>query len=75
MITYAQAKKLLHIGDIVFAMPDYHSIVPARVAEIQDGWLETDIGVLDFEDHRYTWWLTERVAMEQLELNGGMGKC
>lgn len=41
-------------------------VVPATVLEVCDGWLETDIGILDFEDHGYTWWLTQTVAMENV---------
>lgn len=64
MIGYRKAKKLLQPGDLVYTLDDHDTIHPAKIAEICDGWLETDIGILDFDDHGITWWLTQRVAME-----------
>jgi hypothetical protein len=66
MITYRKARKLLGVGDVVFSFDKFYEVTPATVHEICDGWLETDIGILDFDDHGYTWWLTQKVAMENV---------
>ena len=64
MITYRKAVQLLTHGDVVFSLDELRGGAPVTVLEVCDGWLETDIGILDFDDHGCTWWLTERVAME-----------
>lgn len=67
MITYRKAKKLLNPGDIIYSIGAYGGVVKATIWEICDGWLETDFGIMDFDDHRTTWWLTERCAVEICE--------
>lgn len=66
MITYGKAYKILCPGDVVFSLDELLGVTPVTVLEVCDGWLETDIGILDFEDHGYTWWLTKKVAMENV---------
>jgi hypothetical protein len=66
MITYRKAVQLLKPGDVVFSLDELGGVAPVTVLEVCDGWLETDIGILDFDDHGYTWWLTQKVAMENV---------
>ena len=67
MITYRKAVQLLTPGDVVFSLDELRGgVAPVTVLEVCDGWLETDIGILDFDDHSCTWWFTERVAMENV---------
>jgi hypothetical protein len=66
MITYSKAKKLLPPGDVVYTVNSQFQVIPATVLEVCAGWLRTTAGNLDFQDHGYTWWLTERAAMENL---------
>lgn len=66
MITYRKAYKILSPGDVVFSLGEFGGVVPVTILEVCDGWLETDIGILDFDEHGYTWWLTERVAIENV---------
>lgn len=63
MLTYRDAAKLLPPGDVVYSLTEL-GVEPATVLEVCDGWLETNVGILDFDDHGCTWWLTERVAVE-----------
>lgn len=63
-LTYRKAAKLLPPGDIVYSLAGSGGIEPATVLEVCDGWLETSVGILDFDDHGCTWWLTETVAAE-----------
>lgn len=65
MITYRKANDLLSPGDVVYTTIN-GGVIPAVVLEICDGWLETEIGILDFEDHSCTWWLTKKVAEDKL---------
>lgn len=67
MVTYRKIKKLLRPGEFVYTIGPYGGIVEAKVLEICDGWLKTDFGILDFDDHGLMWWLTLIVAKERIE--------
>ena len=67
MVTYRKAKKLLQPGDTVYSLDESGGVTEAIVLEVCDGWMETRIGILDFDDHGCTWWLTEKVAMENVK--------
>lgn len=64
MLTYREAKKLLPTGDTVWYLTASGGVAPAIVEEVCDGWLETSKGILNFDEHGSTWWLTEHVAKE-----------
>ena len=66
MLTYEKARELLPPGDTVWYLTAAGGVAPAVVQEVCDGWLETDAGILDFDDHGSTWWLTEIVAKEKI---------
>ena len=67
-LTYRNALYLLPPGDTVYSLSELGGgIEPATVLEVRDGWLETSVGILDFDDHGVTWWLTKRVAEEATE--------
>lgn len=66
MLTYRTAVKLLQPGDTVYSLSESGGVEPAEVLEVCDGWLETSIGILDFDDHGCTWWLTRKVAIENV---------
>lgn len=66
MITYRKCRNLLRQDDYVYTIGPYGGVVEAKVLEICDGWLEIDFGILDFDDHGCTWWLTEKVAKEKI---------
>lgn len=68
MLTYRKAVELLPPGDTVYSLNVSGGIEPATVLEVCDGKLETNVGILDFDDHGCTWWLTKRVAMENERL-------
>lgn len=63
MVTYRKCQYLLRPGDYVYTIYN-NVVVEAIVLEICDGWLETDFGILDFDDHGCLWWLTLKVAKE-----------
>ena len=64
-LTYRTALQLLPPGDTVYSLAESGGgAEPAEVLEVCDGWLETSVGILDFDDHGQTWWLTRRVAEE-----------
>lgn len=65
MITHRKAVELLPPGDVVYSLTEAGGVAPVRVLEVCDGWLETDAGILDFEDHGCTWWLTETIAKQK----------
>lgn len=65
MLTFRKAKALLLPEDEVFSLTESGGVTAVRVLEICDGWLETDAGILDLEDHGCTWWLTEKGAREK----------
>ncbi|MBO4938886.1 MAG: hypothetical protein J6C98_07805 [Oscillospiraceae bacterium] len=67
MLTYRKAVELLPPGDTVWSLTETGNIEPATVLEVCNGWLETNIEILDFEDHGRTWWLTKAVATENSE--------
>jgi hypothetical protein len=64
MLTYWKAKKLLCPGETVYSLTEDGAVAEVKILEICDGWLESTIGILDFDDHGCTWWLTRKVAME-----------
>jgi hypothetical protein len=66
MVGYRKVKKILEPGETVYSTGPYGGIVEAKVLEICDGWLETDFGILDFDDHGTTWWFTLKVAKENV---------
>ena len=45
---------------MVYTIGFYGGVQEAKVLEICDGWLETDMGILDFDDHGTAWWLHEK---------------
>ena len=65
MVTYRKCRNLLRPGDYVYTIDHSRRLVEAKVLEICDGWLETDFGMLDFDDHGCTWWFTLSVAKEK----------
>lgn len=65
MITYQKANDLLSPGHVVYTKIN-GEVIPVVVLEICDGWIETEIGILDFEDHSCAWWLTKKVAEDKL---------
>ena len=67
MLSYRNAVKLLPPGDIVYSLSESRGVEQATVMEVCDGWLETSIGILDFDDHGTTWWLTRTEAIRQSE--------
>lgn len=77
MLTFAKAQELLPPGDTVYTLTATGGVAGATVLEVCDGWLETSIGILDFEEHGSTWWLTERVAKENTHdaQRQGTGHC
>lgn len=66
MVTHKKARKLLKPLESVFAIDHTGEVVEAVVSEIHDGWLETDFGILDFDDHGTTWWFTLLVSKEKV---------
>lgn len=46
--------------------PAFYKCEKGNISATAGGWLETDFGILDFDDHGCTWWLTERVALENV---------
>lgn len=64
MVTYRKCRSLLIPGEYVYTISHHGGIVEAKVLDIFDGWLETDFGILDFDDHAYTWWFTLKAAKE-----------
>ena len=66
-LTYRNARDLLPPGDTVYSLSKSGGVEPATVLEVCDGWLETSVGILDFDDHGVTWWLTKKVAEEATE--------
>lgn len=64
MLTFRKAVKLLFPGDMVYSLTESGGVEPTTVLEVCDGWLETNIGILDYDDHGHTWWLTPKVANE-----------
>lgn len=65
MITYRKAKQLLSPGDVVYTT-NGKQIVPTQIRRIGGEYLDTDVDVLYFEDHGDLWWLTEKVAKENI---------
>ena len=65
-LTFRTARKILTVGDAVFVLL-CGRCETAEILEICDGWLETTIGVLDFEEVGYNWFLTETVAKEKVK--------
>ena len=66
-LTFRNARDLLPPGDTVYSLSESGGIEPATVLKVCDGWLETSVGILDFDDHGTAWWLTKRVAEEATE--------
>jgi hypothetical protein len=65
MITMRQAKKYLRPGDEVYIY-DEGRVVSHRIKKILSDSLVVEDGFLVFDEHGFTWWLTEKVAKEQL---------
>ena len=65
MLTYRNAKKLLTPEDVAYTT-NGKQIIPAKISRIAQEYLDTDVDVLYFEDHRFLWWLTEKVAREAM---------
>lgn len=63
-LTQRKLLPLLPPGDVVYTLTPAGGVAATRVLEVCDGWLETDAGPLDFDDHRVSWWLTKIVAEE-----------
>ena len=65
MITPLKAWELIAVGESVF----YHDgkVVSAEVKKVDLDHIVTDDGVLYYQDHGQSWWLTEKVAKEKLE--------
>ena len=57
---------LLPPGDVVYVLTPAGGVAATLVLEVCDGWLKTDAGILDFDDHRVSWWLTKTVAEENI---------
>lgn len=66
-MTYRNACDLLPPGDTVYSLSESGGVEPVTVLAVCNGWLETSVGILDFDDHGVTWWLTKRVADEAAE--------
>lgn len=64
-ITYRQAHKYLQPGDVAYTT-NGKQIVPAQILRVGYQYLDTDVDVLYFEDHGDLWWLTEKVAKENI---------
>lgn len=65
MITQQQARKYLEPGDVVY-LARGGGIARAWIRKVGTQFLDTDRGILEYEDHGYTWWLTKRVAREEI---------
>lgn len=63
MITASQVKRYLKPGDEVFII-DERQVVGQRIKKILADSLAVEDGFLHFDDHGYTWRLTQRVAKE-----------
>lgn len=61
-LTHKTALQLLPPGDVVYTLTAAGGVAEVRVLEVCDGWLETDHGMLDFDDHTRLWWLTGHEA-------------
>ena len=66
MVTYKECRKLLKPLESVFTIDHQRDVVETVVLKIHDGWLETDFGILDFDDHGTTWRFTSLVAKEKV---------
>ena len=68
MLTCKKAREILQPGEDVYTLSAAGGgVAPAKVLEICDGWLETDAGILDLDDHGRTWWLTNVVARRKYD--------
>lgn len=65
-LTKGKLAPLLPPGDVVYCLTPAGGVAAARVLEVCDGWLETETGILDFDDHGISWWLTKTVAEENI---------
>ena len=65
MITMRQAKKHLRPGDEVY-IHDEGCVVSQRIKKILSDSLVVEDGFLAFDEHGFTWWLTDKIAKEQL---------
>lgn len=63
-LTQKRLLPLLPPGDVVYILTPAGGVAVTHVLEVCDGWLETDAGILDFDDHGISWWLTKTVAEE-----------
>ena len=62
MITYRKVRDLLEIGDEVYTT-DGIKVVPCVIEEIEADSLVTDLDILFYDEHGYTWWLTEKAVI------------
>lgn len=65
MITQRQAKKLLSPGDCVFII-DGGKVKKQKIIKVFADSLRVEDGYLYFEEHGCDWWLTKRVAQENI---------
>ena len=67
MITYAKAKKLLNIGDIVYII-EGGQVVEQKIIRIHKDALAVKDGYLYFDEVGQTWWLTKRGCQDALDM-------
>ena len=65
MITQRQAEEYLRPGDEVFTVKP-GALLRTKALQVGRGRLHTTAGILEFEDHGFTWFLTERAARENM---------
>lgn len=54
-------RKVLIPGDTVYVLAP-GKVIPAKVLEICEDSLETDLDILFYDEHGFTWMLTEKEA-------------
>ena len=62
MITYRKAAQLLAPGEVVYTT-DGKRVIECVVEAIHSDSVITDQDVLFFDEHGYTWWLTEKAVI------------
>ena len=71
MLTYAKAKKLLNIGDIVYII-EGGRVVEQKIIRIHKDALAVKDGYLYFDEVGQTWWLTRRGVQDAINNNNAV---
>lgn len=62
MITYRKAVKLIAPGDVIYTT-NGSRVIECVVEAIHRDSVVTDQDVFFFDEHGYTWWLTEKAVI------------